>query len=431
MSKLSSLVVHLKFVCLGLALLTAGLPHRSAAAERSSTDHPDAPGAQEVWDVVVTLERDRVVALAESVMAQSPVSLRDDPLPATAVADGVQPGDYYSMGDYWWPDPTRPDGLPYVQRDGTSNPDNFVAHRRSLRAMREAVAALTAAYLVTGDARFAVRAGEWLERFFVAAATRMHPHLRFAQAIPGRTTGRGIGIIDTLHLVEAARALEVLAAGSDLPEPIGSGARLWFSDYLEWMLTHPNGREEAMTRNNHSVAYWLQVAVFAQTVGNQAALAEARETFLQRLLPDQMAPDGSFPRELARTKPFGYSIFQLDNVCLLAEVLSTEDVDLWRHHLPDGRSLAQAVAFLYPFLDDPATWPYAQDIEHFADWPVRQPALLLASYRLHKPEYWRLWCRLNPDPTNEEVRRNMAVTQPLLWIPRPMRAPAARADSVR
>jgi Alginate lyase len=140
--------------------------------------------------------------------------------------------------------------------------------------------------------------------------------------------------------------------------------------------------------------------------------------FCGTLLPDQLAPDGSFPRELARTKPYGYSIFQLDNVALLTEVLSTPADNLWTFTLPDGRSVAQAVAFLYPYLRDRTAWPYASDVAHFEDWPVRQVSLLLAGHRLGRPDYVALWRRLEADPTAAEVRRNLAVTQPLLWLDR-------------
>jgi hypothetical protein len=250
----------------------------------------------------------------------------------------------------------------------------------------------------------------------------MNPHLRFAQAIPGITAGRGIGIIDTLHLVEVPLAVDAIAAAPEIPSATIAGVRTWFAEYLQWILTSANGREEAATLNNHSVAYALQAAVFARFVGNVAALSQTRQTYLERLLPGQLAFDGSFPRELLRTKPYGYSIFQLDNIALLTEVLSTSDENLWLRPLPDGRSIAEAVAFLYPYLYDRKAWPFAPDVAHFESWPVRQPALLLAGYRLNHPEYLDLWRRLPADPADLEVRRNMAVTQPLLWLlppPRP------------
>jgi hypothetical protein len=182
------------------------------------------------------------------------------------------------------------------------------------------------------------------------------------------------------------------------------------------MRDDPSGRDEAATKNNHSVAYFLQVAVFARFVNDTAVLDQTRKTFRDVLLPSQLAPDGSFPRELSRTKPYGYSIFQLDNVTLLAEVLSTNEENFWEISLPNGRSIAQAVAFLFPYLENRAEWPFAADVSHFQEWPVRQPALLFAGIRLARPEYLSLWRKLPADSNEAEVRRNMAVTQPLLWL---------------
>ena len=126
--------------------------------------------------------------------------------------------------------------------------------------------------------------------------------------------------------------------------------------------------------------------------------------------------NGGFPSELARTKPYGYSIFQLDNMALLCELLSTDTDNLWAFTLPDGRNMARAMAFLFDCLKDKSRWPYPADIEHFEDWPVRQPCLLLAGYALGRPDYPAFWKTLEADPTDAEVQRNMAVTQPLLWL---------------
>ena len=382
-----------------------------------------SPSAQLFADVV-KIERDRALRLGAVAMKAEPVSIRSVPLPEFARKSGAVPGDFLSMGDYWWPNPASKDGLPYVRRDGETNPENFETHRLQLREMRDTVAALAAAYLVSNDASYANRASAWLKMFFVDPATRMNPNLRFAQAIPGVSTGRGIGIIDTLHLAEVALAVDAIASAPGVDVDTLEGVRHWFADYLHWMLTDPNGKEEGATKNNHSVAYTLQVAVFARFTRDETALSQARRTFLEVLLPGQLAPDGSFPRELSRTKPYGYSIFQLDNVALLAEILSTPEKNLWVVNLPDGRSVAQAVAYLFPYLKNRADWPFAPDVAHFEAWPARQPALLLAGYRLGHPDYLELWKQLPSDPADIEVRRNMAVTQPLLWIqPVTARAP--------
>jgi beta-galactosidase len=380
-----------------------------------------APGKPTVSPAaeVAVLEHDRVLRLADAAMARKPVTLRSATLPEFAVAAGVQPGDFFSMGDYWWPNPKTADGLPYISVDGKTNPDNFEGHRLIMRDMADTVSALAAAYVISGDAAYARRAAEWLRVFFVDPDTRMNPHLRFAQAVPGVTNGRSWGLIDTLHLVEVPLAAAAISGVAGVPAETIGAVRTWFADYMHWLVTDPMGKKEGASPNNHSVAYWLQVAVFARFTGDAGVLAEANRAYREVLLPGQLAPDGSFPRELSRTKPYGYSIFQLDDVALLTEVLSTPEDNLWSYSLPDGRSVAQAVAFLYPYLADRGAWPFAHDILHYEGWPVRQPSLLLAGWRLGRPEYLVLWRRLPAESPDQEVRRNMAVTQPLLWVRNP------------
>jgi len=361
---------------------------------------------------IAQIDRRRILKIPDSFLALPPVSIRDYAAPV----DYVSAGDFYSVADYRWPNPDTEDGLPYVGRDGQSNPNNFFGHRIALRTMRDAVAALAAAYALEGHERYAEKAVQLLHTFFLNEDKRMNPHLLYAQAIPGVTKGRSIGIIDTLHLAEVPLAVNVLTSSKAMTPDILEGLKSWFTEYSDWLVTHPQGIQEMNHPNNHSVAFFVQLATFARLTGDREKLDLARQRFKEVLLPSQMDMDGSFPLELARTKPFGYSIFQLDNMSLLCELLSTETENLWTFTLPDGRSMAKAMDFLYEYMNEKSRWPYPADVEHFEKWPVRQPCLMLAGYALGRPHYIQLWQTLEADPEDMEVRRNMAVTQPLLWL---------------
>ena len=357
-------------------------------------------------------EKARVLRLADSVLNAVPSSVTAVRCPRSAGG----PHDFYSEGDYWWPDPNKPDGLPYVQRDGQSNPNNFLHHRLAVRDLRDAVAALGAVYRITADDRYATKAVELLRVFFLDPKTRMNPHLKYAQAIPGITPGRGIGIIDTLHLAEVPSAIAAMQTSPAFPAEVLAGLKQWFSDYVSWMTASKNGQDEANAGNNHAVAYWLQVASFAGFTGDEVKLAECRRRFKEVFIVKQMATDGSFPAELRRTKPYGYSIFQLDNMVTLCQVLSTTRDNFWVFTLPDGRGIRKAMEYLYPYLADKSTWPRKPDIQAWEGWPSRQPCLIFAGLALGEQRYLDLWKGLPPDPTNDEVRRNIAITQPLLWL---------------
>ncbi len=361
---------------------------------------------------VRAFERARVIEAAE-------VSLTHEPRTLTSVRNPRSAGgahDFSSEGDYWWPDPQKPDG-PYVRRDGLTNPDNFVAHRNLLFGMARDVGALAAAWDLTRDERFAAAAARHLRAWFVDPTTRMNPNLLYAQAIKGVATGRGIGIIDTLHLAEVALGIEALRESKALATADDAALTDWFRAYLRWMRTHPYGIDESKQENNHGTCWVLQAAAFARLAGDAAVLAECRERFRRDLLT-QMAPDGSYPRELVRTKPYGYAIFNLDVMCATAVVLSTPEQALMRAALPDGRGMLRAVAWLAPFLADKAKWPKAPDVMYWDDWPIRQPALLFGALAGDNAEWLALWCRLPADSAVEEVQRNFPVRYPTLWLRR-------------
>jgi hypothetical protein len=359
---------------------------------------------------LVALERERVLAHAERYLHEMPVTVTA----VRAARSAGGPHDFFSEGDYWWPDPSD-STKPYVRRDGETNPNNFVAHRDAMRRLSQIVPALVAAYDVTRDPRYARAAESHLRAWFVDTATRMNPSLLYGQAIKGIATGRGIGIIDTIHLVEVAEAVCRLEALGALRDPVLSATTAWFHDYLTWLTTHKYGREERDNGNNHSAAYALQVAEFAKLVGDTARLADTRRFFRDSLIPIQMAPDGSFPRELARTKPYGYSLFQLDVMGMLAEVLSTPTESMWRFRTADGRGMEKALAYMHPYIEDKGRWRKTPDVMYFDQWPVRHPSLLFGGLALNEPKYIALWKRLDPDPTVDEVIRNYPVRQPVLW----------------
>jgi hypothetical protein len=242
---------------------------------------------------LASIERPRVITAAGEYLARSPQTITA----FRAARSTGGPHDFFSEGDYWWPDPAQPDG-PYIRRDGESNPDNFVEHRRALMRLSVEVPALTAAWVLASEPRYAEHARRHLRAWLVDPDTRMNPSLAFAQAIHGVSTGRGIGIIDTIRLIEVARAIEVLHRGHAMPDAEFGAIRQWFADYLVWLTTSKNGADERDARNNHGTCWVMQVASFATLTGNRAALDMCRTRFKAVLLP-QMAADGSFPLERA------------------------------------------------------------------------------------------------------------------------------------
>jgi Alginate lyase len=364
-----------------------------------------------VKDLVFKLDKARVVKDADEFLKEKPVTITS--YKAERGTGGIH--DFYSEGDYWWPNPASPDS-PYVRRDGMTNPDNFTAHRKVMRRLSIQVPTLVAAYKFTDDKKYAEHAVEHLLAWFVNKKTMMNPDLRYSQAIKGRFTGRGIGIIDAIHLVEVVQAAMVLEKDNLIKADDLNKIKNWFREFSDWLMNDQFGIDERNNGNNHATCWNMQVAEYAKFIGDKKKLEFCRNHFKAELLPKQMKADGSFPRELSRTKPYGYSLFNLDAMTMVAEILSTPQDNLWKFETPDGATLEAALEFMYPYIKDKSKWPYQKDVMYFDDWPVRQPSLLFGGIAYNKEQYIDLWETLNPAPTKEEIIRNFFIRQPILWL---------------
>ena len=350
--------------------------------------------------------------------------LKEEPVTVTATQCLRSAGgkhDFFSEGDYWWPDPSNLDG-PYIQRDGLSNPENFVAHRHAMIRLSEIIGTMGSAYVLEGKDAYVNHAVKHLKAWFVDDATKMNPSLLYAQAIKGRVTGRSIGVIDTIHLVEVARGAFVMSRSAAFSKDDLAEVKNWFSQYLNWLTTHPHGLEERAAKNNHSICWAMQAAAFAQLTGDEATLASVRDQFKTVFLQKQMANNGSFPEELRRTKPYGYSLFVLDAMAGIAQIASNREENLWLYALPDGRGMRQGMTFIFPFIEDKEKWPGKRDVLYWDEWPVRHPSLLFAGLELKEEKYLKVWRRLKADPETPEVIRNLPLRFPLLWVELPKAA---------
>lgn len=361
---------------------------------------------------VIKDEKPRIHKLATRYLDMEPVTVTDSVCRRSAGGKH----DFYSEGDYWWPDTDNPAG-PYIRKDGMSNPDNFKADRRAMVRLSRIVGALTSEWLLTEDTSYSRKAFEHLHAWFVDTATRMNPNLLYSQAIKGRFTGRGIGIIDALHLTEVARSAYLLQKAPGIPQDQMDTVKQWFGSLLNWMMTHDYGKKEMVHPNNHSTCWTVQAAAYAQLTGNDSVLRFCKNRYKQVLLPGQMGKDGSFPLELERTKPYGYSLFNLDAMSLLVQILAASGFeDVRTYQTTDGKSIKKGMKFMFPYMKDKSMWPYKPDVMYWKNWPVSQPALVLNGLAFENKEYISLWEKLDHDPAVEEIQRNLVMRYPVLWL---------------
>ncbi|HMH24936.1 MAG TPA: alginate lyase family protein [Puia sp.] len=360
---------------------------------------------------ITAVLRKQVLEEAAWAMQQSPVTVTASSSPRSAGG----PHDFFSQADYFWPDPKSADS-PYVNRDGMTNPDNFTAHRKAMIRLSRVVGALASAYKITGDEKYVRQALDHCRAWFVDTTTRMNPSLNFSQAIMNRVTGRGIGIIDTIHFMEVVQGLLAMEGARTMDKSLLDAIRQWFGEYLTWLTTSAFGKAEMNATNNHGTCWAMQVASFAKFTGNEELMNFCRDRYKKVFLPAQMAADGSFPQELKRTKPYGYSLFNLDAMAMLCQILSTKEDDLWNYETTDGRSVKKGIEFLYPFVEDKNKWTYPPDVMYWKEWPVAQPFLVFGAYAFGRKDWLDTWKRLDHAPANEEVIRNLPVRHPLIWI---------------
>lgn len=368
--------------------------------------------AQSGWVEKYMMDEDyknKIISLAKQAMIEKPITVTNESSPRSAGGKH----DFYSEGDYWWENPVSPDS-PYIQRDGMSNPNNFVAHRKAMIRFSQLVGTLTSAYLIEKNKEYAEQAFKHYEAWFLNEETLMNPSLLYAQAIKGRVTGRGIGIIDMIQMIEVAQSLRVIEKALPNKKEEIKGVKSWFEKYLSWVTTHQYGIDERNAKNNHGTCWVMQVAAFAKLTGNQALLDTCANRFKTIILPNQMDQKGAFPLELARTKPFGYSLFNLDAMATICHLLA--DKNLWNFSLPDGRTMKNGLSFIYPYIEDKNKWPYPKDVMYWEEWPVAQPFLLFGAMAFKNKSWLTTWGNLNRFPENEEVIRNLPVRNPLIWL---------------
>jgi hypothetical protein len=348
---------------------------------------------------------------ADSLLNQKPITVTDSRCERSAGGKH----DFYSEGDYWWPDPQNFNG-PYIRRDGQSNPEIFGDHRRAMERFNFIAGTLASAYLITKNEKYAKAAFKHYKAWYIDTTTAMAPHMLYGQAIKGVVTGRGVGIIDMIHMVDVAKSISVFRKSKAFSIKNIGIIKGWFNDYLKWVNTHPYGIEERDAKNNHAACWVLQVGVYAQLVGNDTLVNYCKNRFKADFMVNQMALDGSFPLELARTKPYYYSSFNLDIFSAICQSLSTKNDNLWVYTLADGKNMKKALSFFTKYIPNKDNWPYKPDVMDYEKHPVAYPFLIFGFNQFGNNSWLSSWKQLSHFPNETAVVRALPIRNPLIWL---------------
>lgn len=305
----------------------------------------------------------RLIASADKALNQPLYSVMDKSLTA---ASGDK-HDYYSFPPYWWPDPSKKDGLPYIRKDGETNPaaNSDATDKKRLNSMSNDVWSLALAWHFSQNKAYAEKARDQLVNWFINPQTRMNPNLQYAQAIPGINEGRGIGLIDSRALVDVIDAIELLRPANVISEEQYQQLKQWYGDFYHWMTTSQNGFEEDNWHNNHGTYYDLQAASFALFSGKTEEAKKRLQITQLRRIANQFDIEGRQMAELERTRPWHYSNFNLEAYNKLGRLGEVAGVDVWNFSL-DGHSLRQGYQYIAGFVHSDTPWPW-KDIDKMND----------------------------------------------------------------
>ena len=293
--------------------------------------------------------------------------------------------DYMSTGPYWWPDPSKPDGLPYIKKDGQRNPTYYdISDSQEIDKLEDATLSLALAHYFTKEVKYANFASKLLKTWFLIPETRQNPHLNFGQGIPGLNTGRGTGIIETRDLFRVGDAAILIQNTTNWNAKDHEELKKWFSEYLTWMLDSPIGKDEADSKNNHGTFYSEQVIAFALFT-NRLDVANSEIEVFKNRMESQLKPDGSQPFELERTKSWNYVNMNLYGYFLIAKLAENNNVSLWNQQISEGKSLRNALEWILPYLKNEKVWEYEQIQKISFGETIK--ILKLAAKKYSNPEY--------------------------------------------
>lgn len=264
--------------------------------------------------------------------------------------------DYMSLAPYFWPDPAKADGLPYIRKDGQTNPEvKDYMDKEYQPKLCESVYALGLAYYFSGENMYAEHAVKLLRVWFLDPATRMNPNLNFGQAIKGVTTGRGAGMIDTRHYVKMIDGIRLIQDSKYWTKDDNDAMKKWFSEFLTWMQTSKIGRDEMKAENNHGAWYDAQRLSIALYV-DSTDLAKNIVKSAQDRLDKQLDNAGMFPKEMERTISMHYTSFVLEAFFNIAQMADNTGVDFWNYTSASGKSLQKAFNTFAPYLLQEKKW---------------------------------------------------------------------------
>lgn len=322
-------------------------------------------------------------------------------LPSESVTDkttfvtGKNKHDYISLSRYWWPNPATKDGLPWVRKDGMTNPatQSENVDRPRFGRLSNAISNLSLAYYFTDDERYAAKASERIRVWFLDKETRMNPNLDYAQRVPGYPKGRRAGILDGRLLSEhILDSITLIKHSTSWTKNNDKQFKAWLKEYLSWLIKSDLGKKASLSKNNHGSWYHFQVIAIADYL-NKTKIVKKYAKSTQQLISSQIDGNGLQKHELERSKTFFYSAFNLDALTRIATITHKHGINLWSYESPKGGSILNALDYMVSYVNGKSEWPFDYSEQNIA---YVLPLVIRAHKALNNDRYTPI---LNIDPS--------------------------------
>jgi hypothetical protein len=356
---------------------------------------------------------------------QADKALRFEPVSVVTKALAPPSGDkhdYMSMAPYWWPNPNTSNGLPYVRRDGQTNPElHTVPDKDNLNAMASNVYTLALAYYLTGAEKYADHAIKLLRVWFINAETKMNPNINFGQAVRGVTDGRGEGVLESRTFAQVIDAIGLLTEHKNFSQADQQALTKWFSDYTNWMIASPIGKEERAATNNHGTWYDAQLVNYLLFIGKTDDAKKVLEDAKRIRIDSQIEPDGKQPQEVTRADGWHYTVFNLKAFFVLATMGDRAGIDLWNFTTSDGRGIRKSLDYLTRFITD-EKWPHSTSSD--MSWGDIYDILRQAAIKYGAANYQQISARIpSADAATARISLLLPAFDPAMIKPQPTAAP--------
>lgn len=366
---------------LGLALATPWLQAEPGGTARTrSLNLSDLDQARQQWlagDPAMVRSMKSLRQLADDALLRGPYSVIHRPF----ASPSSNPNDFVAYAGYTWPNPSTPDGLPWIFRDGHHNPDAALDWI-PFTAMTTDVERLSLAYHYLGDERHAAHAAALLRAWFITAETRQTAHMRLSRIVPG-SANNNVNLPPFLYsltrLCDAAGLLEASPHWTADDRRAFAG---FLKRFVAWLERNGQALADSRRTNNHGSTYRVGQVAIHLYLGNDAAAAAALQRWVDEWMPLQFAADGTQPQEMPRADNLNYHVVNLGAAITLAQLAASMPgtPDLWRHVTPAGGSLRKSTDFLLPYLTLAQPWPHYQQgqftLSAYDRWAVLRRAAL-------------------------------------------------------